>query len=195
MNLPKHPRVPRLTSLHAGLALFAFLVLAGTFVLPRTAAANPPSARVGVVDVEFVLGQLEDTKAVRSRLQSWIDGRRREIEADEVAVRMETEALRAQASTMSETLRAQKTAELQRRTLELTQRWERTRADSATRERKEFEPIMAKMDGVIATIAKRDALTLVIDKRTSGVRFMDTGHDITTDVIRAYNAAPPGKSK
>jgi outer membrane protein len=71
----------------------------------------------------------------------------------------------------------------------LAQKWEKSRAEAANKERQEMEPIINKIDQVISTIAERDELSFVLDKRDSGIVFARSQHDISNEVIRAYNAA------
>ena len=91
---------------------------------------------------------------------------------------------------MSEDTRMQKAAELQKKVIDLAQKWDRYRAEAADRERQEMEPIVDKIDQVIATIAERDGFTFVFEKRDSGLVYAQTQYDLTNEVIRAYNALP-----
>jgi outer membrane protein len=163
------------------------LTAALSLALPLTASAQP---KFGYVDYQQVLLAVEDGKSAKTRLQKWLEDRQKEIDREQEALRKEKETLDKQASAMSEDTRMQKGAELQKKVLELAQKWDRYRAEAAGRERQEMEPIVDKIDQVIAKIAERDGFTFIFEKRDSGLVYAQTQYDLSNEVIRAYNALP-----
>ena len=172
------------------LALLAVVLLA----IPLSAsAAPPPVPRIAYVDMQRVMNELEEAKLAKARLQKWLEARQKEIDAQQEAIRKEKEAFDKAASTMKEEARVQKANELQQKVMEIGQRWERSRLESADRERKEMAPILTKLDEIVAGIARRDGITWVFEKREAGVLYADAAFDLTNEVIRRYNAAPAKK--
>lgn len=167
-------------------------VLTAALSLALPVAASAQSVKFGYVDYQQVLLAVEDGKSAKARLQKWLEDRQKEIDREQEALRKEKETLDKQASAMSEDTRQQKGAELQRKVLELAQKWDRYRAEAAGRERQEMEPIVDKIDGVIAKIAERDGFTFVFEKRDSGLVYAQTQYDLSNEVIRTYNALPKG---
>jgi outer membrane protein len=165
-------------------AVIAVLSLA----LPVSASAQ--NLKFGYVDYQQVLLAVEDGKSAKTRLQKWLEDRQKEIDREQEALRKEKELLDKQASAMSEDARMQKGAELQKKVIELAQKWDRYRAEAANRERQEMEPIVSKIDQVIAKIAERDGFSFVFEKRDSGLVYAQTQYDLSLEVIRAYNALP-----
>jgi outer membrane protein len=159
-----------------------------TLAFPLAASAQ----KMGYVDYQRVLLEVEDGKAAKTRLQKWLDDRQKEIDKEQEALRKEKELLDKQASAMSEETRIQKATDLQKKVYELAQKWDKYRAEAAGRERQEMEPIVGKIDGVIAKIAEREALTFVFERRDSGIVYAQTQYDLTNEVIRNYNALPKG---
>lgn len=158
-----------------------------SFALPVAASAEQ---KIAFVDLQRVLLEVDDGKAAKGRLQKWLDERQKEIDKEQEALRKEKETLDKQASAMSDDTRMQKGAELQKKVLELAQKWDRYRAEAAGRERQEMEPIVDKIDQVIAKIAERDGFSFVFEKRDSGLVYAQTQYDLSNEVIRAYNALP-----
>jgi outer membrane protein len=171
-------------SLRSTLAALAAVL---TLALPLAASAQP---KIGYVDYQRVLLEVEDGKAAKARLQKWLDDRQKEIDKEQETLRKEKELLDKQASAMSEETRIQKATDLQKKILELAQKWDRYRAEAATKERSEMEPIVSKIDGVIARIAERDGLAFVFERRDSGLVYAQTQYDLSNEVIRAYNSLP-----
>ncbi|MBN1210612.1 MAG: OmpH family outer membrane protein [Myxococcaceae bacterium] len=159
-----------------------------TFALPLAASAQ----KMGYVDYQRVLLEVEDGKAAKARLQKWLDDRQKEIDREQEVLRKEKELLDKQASAMSEETRIQKATDLQKKVFELAQKWDKYRAEAATKERQEMEPIVGKIDGVIAKIAERDGLSFVFERRDSGLVYAQTQYDLSNEVIRSYNALPKG---
>jgi outer membrane protein len=171
-------------SLRSTLAALAAVV---TLALPLAASAQ---TKMGYVDYQRVLLEVEDGKSAKTRLQKWLDDRQKEIDKEQEGLRKEKELLDKQASAMSEETRIQKATDLQKKILELAQKWDRYRAEAANKERQEMEPIVSRIDGVIAKIAEREGLSFVFERRDSGLVYAQTQYDMSNEVIRAYNALP-----
>ncbi len=166
------------------------LALAAAFVLALFGcghAAQPAqSARLGFVDYQRVLMEVSDGKAAKARLQQWLDERQREIDTEQGLLRDEKAQLDKQAGTMSEDARVQRTADLQRKIAELSQKWERYRAEASQRERQELDPIVRKIDQVVERVADQGGFALVFDRNNSGLVYGRPAYDLSDEVIRAY---------
>jgi outer membrane protein len=162
---------------------------AAVLSLALPVAASAADLKVAYVDLQQVLLQVDDGKAAKGRLQKWLEDRQKEIDGEQEALRKEKETLDKQASAMSEDTRNQKAAELQKKVMVLAQKYERSRAEAADKERKEMEPIINRIDQVIASIAERDGLSFVLDKRDSGIVYALSQFDISNEVVRSYNGS------
>jgi outer membrane protein len=171
-------------------ALLAALLVA----FPLSAlAAPPPPPRMAYVDMDRVLLEVDEGKAAKARVQKWMDDRQKEFDTEQEALRKEKELLDKQTSTLKPEVAAQRAAALQQKVVALTQKWEKYRAEATQRERKEMEPILGKIDQIVANIAQRDGFNWVVDKRFSGLIYADKAYDLTNEVIRSYNAPAPAK--
>lgn len=162
-----------------------------TLALPIAASAQQ-NLKLGYVDYQKVLLEVEDGKSAKARLQKWLDDRQKEIDKEQEGLRKEKELLDKQASAMSEDTRMQKAQELQKKVIDLTQKWDRYRAEAANRERQEMEPIIGKIDQVIEGIAKREGYTFVFEKRDSGLVYAQNQYDLTSEVMLNYNSLSKG---
>jgi outer membrane protein len=163
--------------------------MATVLSLALPVAASAADMKVAYVDYQRILLEVDDGKAAKARLQKWLDDRQGEITREQDALRKEKELLDKQASAMSEETRIQKATDLQKKVFDLAQKWEKARAEAANKERQEMEPIVGKIDQVISTIAARDGLTFVFEKRESGIVFALNQYDLSNEVIRSYNSA------
>ncbi|SEU05621.1 OmpH family outer membrane protein [Stigmatella erecta] len=153
-------------------------------------AASAQNLKMGYVDYQRVLLEVQDGKDAKNRLQKTLDDRQKEIDQEQEKLRKAKDLLDKQASAMSEETRVQQATDLQKRILELAQKWDRYRAEAANEERQLMAPIIDRIDGVIAKIAERDSLSFVFERRDSGLVYAQTQYDLSNEVIRSYNALP-----
>jgi outer membrane protein len=170
-------------------SLVSTVAIALSLVLPVAAAAQT-APKLAYVDYQRVLLEVDEGKAAKARLQQWLESRQKEIDREQEALRKEQELLQKQASALSEEVRTQRATELQKKVMALGQKYEGSRAEAANKERQEMEPIVAKIDQIIGRIAQRDGLSMVFEKRDSGIVFALAQLDLTNEVVRTYNASP-----
>lgn len=152
------------------------------------AAQSSQSQRLAYVDYQRILLEVEEGKAAKARLQKWIDESEQELGREQELLRREKEQLDKQASTLSEETRAQKAADLQKRVLELGQKWERLRAEVGKRERQEMDPILRRINKVVEEVADRGGFALVFDRSNSGLVYGRKKYDLSDEVIQALAA-------
>ncbi len=143
--------------------------------------------KLGYVDLQRALGEVEEGRAAKARLQGLIEAKEKEISKEQEGLRKEKEVLDKQASAMSEEARIQKNNDLQRKVMELAQKWEKARQDMSAKERTELQTIFAKMDPIIAAIAQREGMTMVFEKNDAGLVFAPPHLDMTNELVRRYN--------
>ena len=165
-----------------------------TFLL----AVGAPSAaladfKAGYVDLQRALLEVEEGRAAKARLQKTLEDKQKEIDREQEGLRKEKEMLDKQASAMSEETRIQKATELQKKIFDLSQKWEKGRAEMANKERTELQAIFGKMDPIIAEIAQREGLTMVFEKSDSGLVWAPASLDLTNELVRLYNNQHKGK--
>jgi outer membrane protein len=163
------------------------IAVASLFVLLLVPTLARAELKVGYVDLQRALTEVEEGRSAKARLQSMLETKQKEIDKEQESLRKEKELLEKQASAMSEESRLQKQTDLQKRLFEFAQKWEKGKADMATKERSELQVIFAKMDPIIATIAQREGMTMVFEKTDSGLVFAPAHLDMTNELVRMYN--------
>ncbi len=143
--------------------------------------------KLGYVDLQRALGEVEEGRAAKARLQSMIESKEKEITKEQEGLRKEKEVLDKQASAMSEEARQQKNNDLQKKVMELAQKWEKARQDMGAKERTELQAIFAKLEPIIANIAQREGMTMVFEKSGAGLVFAPPHLDMTNELVRMYN--------
>ncbi len=168
-------------------------VLAAVAVSLAFAPLARAELKLGYVDLQRALGEVEEGRAAKARLQGIIETKEKEISKEQEGLRKEKEVLDKQASAMSEEARVQKNNELQRKVMELAQKWEKARQDMSAKERTELQAIFSKMDPIIASIAQREGMTMVFEKNDAGLVFAPSHLDMTNELVRLYNDQHKGK--
>jgi outer membrane protein len=162
-------------------------VLAASAVSLVFAPVAGAELKLGYVDLQRALSEVEEGRAAKARLQSMVESKEKEINKEQEGLRKEKENLDKQASAMTEEARTQKNNELQKKVMDLAQRWEKARQDMSAKERSELQAIFAKMDPIIASIAQREGMTMVFEKSDSGLVFAPPHLDMTNELVRIYN--------
>src|SRR5712692_8749825 len=162
----------------------AFAAVAFVLAAPSVVRAE---LKLGYVDLQRALQEVEEGRAAKARLQGMLEAKQKEIDREQEGLRKEKELLDKQASAMSEEVRTQRQNELQKKVVELTQKWEKGRQDMGTKERSELQAIFGKMDPIIASLAQREGMTMVFEKSDSGLVFAPPSLDLTNELVRLYN--------
>lgn len=152
-----------------------------------TSAVARAEFKAAYVDLQRALLEVDEGRNAKSRLQKLLDEKQKEIDREQEALRKEKEVLDKQASAMSEETRIQKQIELQKKLVDLTQKWDKGRNEMADKERKELQAIFSKMDPIIAQIAQREGFTMVFEKTDSGLVYAPASMDLTNELVRLYN--------
>lgn len=166
-------------------------------VLLVAVLAFAPAARadlkIGYVDLQRALAEVYEGQSAKQRLKGEVDKKKTEFDGEQAKLRDDKIVLDKQASMMSEEVRNEKYAEMQRRLLELTQKAERLQVELADKERQELKKIFEKMDPIIAAIAQRENLSAVLEKTDSGLVYALPSLDLTNELVRSYNDKYPTK--
>ena len=165
------------------------LAVALPLLLPAAARAD---LKVGYVDLQRALSEVEEARSAKARLQSSVNAKQKELEKEQDALRKEKETLDKQMSTMNDEARRAKQTEFEGKYLALMQKLEKSKAELAESEQRELQPILQRMQQVIGQVAQREGLTLVLDKN-SGLLYAPPSLELTNEVVRLYNDQFKGK--
>ena len=146
------------------------------------------------VDIQRAVMEVEEGKAAKKRLQRMADKKQRAFKREQTVLSMEVDAFQKQRGIMDDKARYAKEMELQKKTFEFTKRAEKLRTELAGSERKELASIFPKLEKLLGKIARREGLTMVFDRSSSGLAWAPPSLDLTNELIRMYNAQYKKKS-
>lgn len=160
-----------------------------------SAAEARAELKLGYVDLQRALGEVFEGKDAKARLKAELDKTKSGFESEKTKLRSESVVLEKQAAMMSEEVRVQKYSEMQKKVLELSQREQQAQLGLAKKEQDELKKIFDKMDPIIAAIAQREGLAMVLEKSDSGIVYALPSMDLTNELVRTYNEKFPMKGK
>ena len=156
-----------------------------TFSLLAPRVARAADVKIAYVDLQRAIAEVDEGKAARARLEQMRDAKQKEIDKEQEVLKKEKDTYDKQAATMTEATRNAQAGELQKKFLDLQQRFEKGRAELSETERETFGGILAKVQPIIQTIAQRDGFTMVLEK--TGILWAPPSLDVTNELIRLFN--------
>lgn len=164
-------------------AVLAFGMVSGVFA--RGAAAE--EFKVGTVDMQKAIQTVEAGKKAKAQLEKEFNAKKKELQTEESALRKMIEEFKKQSLVMSDEARAKKQAELQERGMKFEEMKQRSTIDLQQKEQELTRPIIAKLRGVIAELAKQKGYSMVLEKNENTVLFSLDKDDLTTEAVSAFN--------
>jgi outer membrane protein len=172
---------------------FALPLATSAFAVAETQAVA--ETKVGYVDLQRALQEVNDARSAKTRLQAMVDEKKKKFELEQEGLLKERDAFEKQASAMSSDAKGQRQTDLGKKALDLNQRWEKEKVAFAEKEQTEMKAIFAKMNPIIASIAAREGMSFVFDKTEGGILYAPAYLDITNELVRLYNDQKAGKGK
>lgn len=164
-------------------------------VLPLAVSAIARAElKIGYVDLQRALLEVEDGRKAKAKLQTILDQQKKTFDREQAGLMKEKEDLDKQISAMSQETRVQRQNDLGKKAFDLTQRWEKEKADVEKKQRDEVQAIFDKMNPIIASIAQREGMTFVFEKTDAGILYAPAYLDITNELVRQYNDQKRAKS-
>ncbi len=164
-------------------------VLFGTMLLSLLVVrpARAEEVKIAVVDVQRAIGESDDGKKALAAFKKDFDRKQKELDEQQEEVKKAAEDLKKKSTLLpAETVR-QKEAEIQDRIVKVQQTYMRLQQDLAKKQEEATTPLLERMHRIIAKIAAAEGFTLVLD-RSAGVVFAKDHLDLTSQVIRRFNA-------
>ena len=160
------------------------------------AAAHAQPLKIGYVDVQRAIQEVEEGRVARNRLKTEFDQRRAQIDKKSADLERMQQEYEKQAPVLSDDAKRKKQEEFQKALIDARQSAGTLQEDMNRQEQQAMGNILQRLQQVVAEIAERESITFVMDKGT--LLFAPAAADITNEVVRRYNdrfgAGPQGKA-
>jgi outer membrane protein len=152
---------------------------------PASALAQ---AKIGFVDLNRALNEVEEGKAAKAQLEKEFKEKQKQIDAKQDELKRLKADYDKQAVVMAEQAKRDKQGELERKAAETQQLFVQLQSELSRREQELTGPILDRLAGMVREIAEAEGFTSVFERARSGVVYMPPSLDVTNEVIRKYNA-------
>jgi outer membrane protein len=159
--------------------LIAFAVLLSA----RSALAQ--GMKIGYVDVQRAVQEVEEGKAARARLKTELDSRRAQLDKK----RADLEKMKAdydkQAPVLSEEAKKTKQADLQKAFVDAQSSAQEMQDELSGKEQEAMGTISKRLLQVVAEVSEKENFSFVLDK--AALLYAPAASDVTNEVVRRYN--------
>lgn len=157
-------------------------------------AAASAEQKIGYVDLQRALNEVEEGKAAKALLKKDFDEKQKHLDAKKAEFDKLQADFEKQAVVMSDQAKKEKGQDLEKRARELQSLFLNLQKDLSEREREATRGIFDKMAQIVGQIAEADGFSIVIEKG-AGLVYAPASLDLTNELIRKYNAKYPAAAQ
>lgn len=148
--------------------------------------------KIGVIDPQRILNESNAGKRAKDNLAAFSKNRQALIELDEKELRRMEEDFVKQATVLSPTAKREREEQFRRRMQEYQQKVTELNREVQEKQKDVLEAFRDKVEIVVAKVAKRLALQVVVDKSKGGPTiYHEESLDISGPVIEEFNREYP----
>ena len=166
-------------------------ILCGLLFTAGIAAAE---IKLGYVDLQRALMEVDDGKKAKKQLEAMKTDRQKKLDARQNELRGMQKDLEAQQAFMQEDVKRQKQKEFAEKLQQLQATYVNLQKELAAEEAKLQRGIIDRMGRIIGIMGKKAGYTMILEKSQGSVLWAARSLDMTNELIRRYNAGE-GKSK
>ena len=170
------------------------IVSALALALALAPAAASAEQKIGYVDLQRALNEVEEGKSAKALLKKDFDEKQRQLDVKKAEFDKAQAEFEKQAVVMSDQARRDRGQDLERRARDLQALFVNLQKDLAERAREATRGIFERMSVIVREIAEAEGFTMVLEKGT-GIVYAPESLDLTNDLIRKYNARHPSGGK
>ncbi len=159
------------------------------------ASAARAEVKLGFVDLQRALNEVEEGKAAKAVLKHDFDEKQKQLNVKQTEFNALKTEFEKQSVVMADQAKREKATELDRKAVELQQLFVQLQKDLSEREREVTRGIFEKMSAIVREIAEADGFTMVFERTDAGLVYAPPALDLTNELIRKYNGRYPGGAK
>lgn len=169
-------------------------IVTGLAALAVMVAAQPAAAqnaRIGFINSQRILAEAPGTVEAQQAFEADMEQYRAQVDSLETALDRARESYQRQQSTLGETARQERQAQLQQQFNVYQQRVAELEQLAQRRQAELVQPIMQRISTVIEEIRQREGYAMIFDASTGALITADPALDLTDRVLESLRAAPP----
>jgi Skp family chaperone for outer membrane proteins len=157
-------------------------------------APFPDGARYAVINIQRIANESTEGKAATGRVNALVTRKQTEGADKTKQLQAAQQKMEAGGSVMSETARAALQKDIDRLTVEIQRFNEDAQNEVQALQNELMGDFQTKLAPVIERVAAEKKLEFIFSAADSGIVWIQPGLDITTDVIKAFDAAAPASA-
>ncbi|HBY63914.1 MAG TPA: outer membrane chaperone Skp [Solibacterales bacterium] len=161
------------------------------------ASAQTVPNKVGIINIQGAIVSTVEGKKAAAELETRFGPKRKEMEAKQADIRTKQEQLQKGQNTMSEDARAKLMRDIDAATKSFNREAEDAQAELEQEQQKVYNQLGQRMIAVLDKYGRDNGFALILDvsQQPNPVMFAANGIDVTTEVIKLYDAnAAPGSA-
>lgn len=148
------------------------LVCCAPFFAAAQATQKTQADKIGYADVQYIMSQLPDMKAIESDLKSTQTQLRNQIQAKSEAVQKQYADFNANAKTMADTVRTRRQGELEKAVTDLEKMQQDAQLTLQNKQKLYMAPLYLKVNKAISEVAQENGFTIILTDRVSNFDFL-----------------------
>jgi outer membrane protein len=156
------------------------------FTASLSLAADSGVSKVGYIDVQKAIQSTAAGKKAKDSLDGEYQKRKTTLDKRKADIEKMGQDLEKKKSVLSEEVLGKKQMELQEEMMKFQKTVAENQLDIQKKEEELVKPILEKMKGVIAKVAKDKGFTLVLENKNQNVLYATPDADLTDDVVKAF---------
>ncbi len=156
--------------------------------LALTAGVARAEVKLGFVDLQRALNEVEEGKTAKAALKKDFDEKQKQLDVKKTEFDKLKTDFEKQQVVLADQAKREKAADLDRKALELQQFFVQLQKDLSDREREMTRGIFEKMAAIVREIAEAEGFSMVLERTDAGLVYAQSSLDLTNELIRKYNA-------
>jgi outer membrane protein len=150
-------------------------------------------AKVGYVDLQRALNEVEEGAKAKAALKKEFDEKQKQLDSKQNELKGLKDEIDQRGTMMKAEVKQEKLNELQKRLMETQQLYVQLQQDLSKREQEATADIFKKMGVIMQTMGQEQGFSMIVEK--SAVIYAQPALDVTNELIRRYNDAYGKKPK
>ena len=165
------------------------------FGLTFGATAAHADVKLAFVDMQRALLEVKEGKAAKKALEKMKTQRQADLDNKQTELKNLQKNFEAQKDFMKPEVKAEKSAEFQKKLADLQMTYAKLQKELAMEEAKLTKGIFGRMGRILASMGKEQSLTMVFEKTESSILWAPQSLDLTNELIRRFDGGEGQKTK
>ncbi|MDL1957895.1 MAG: OmpH family outer membrane protein [Deltaproteobacteria bacterium] len=158
-------------------------------------AEETAQVKIAVINMQKVVRKSVAGQKAMEKLNKKFESLQEKLRAEQDEIKAFKEDLEKKGPLMNEAAKAEKEREYKKALRNFKDQSDDAQFEMRQAESKSMEPVLKELEKVVSHIGEEHGYTLILERNMPGIYFIDSGVDITDEVIKAYDNEVKSKDK